>query len=85
MDFNTEEMKKVFNSSDRLSDLHEIDTMIRLAPSVTVRELRSAVKKGFEDVFGIRLLSGDPTEIELRLAETLVTEKYSQERWNSRR
>lgn len=47
--------------------------------------LKEAVKKGFEQRFGIKFQASELTEEELALARRLVGEKYASPVWNLRR
>ncbi|MBI4698897.1 MAG: lipoate--protein ligase family protein [Nitrospirae bacterium] len=60
-------------------------TIKKYAPSVSVDELRTALKKAFEQTFNTTFVSESPTEFEARLAEKLEAEKYSSHEWNFRR
>jgi len=49
---------------------------------VSLEKVESSLRKGFEKVFGVRLVKEELTEEEVTLAGKLFKEKYSTERWN---
>ncbi|MBS7606530.1 MAG: biotin/lipoate A/B protein ligase family protein [Candidatus Bathyarchaeia archaeon] len=56
-----------------------------LGREVSFEELKSALIKGFEESFNIRLLPGEITYFEEQMALKLKAEKYSTREWNFRR
>ncbi|MEM2454466.1 MAG: biotin/lipoate A/B protein ligase family protein [candidate division WOR-3 bacterium] len=56
-----------------------------LEREVSFDELKRALIMGFEDTFNIRLVPGEVTEFEEKLAIKLKDEKYSTREWNFRR
>ncbi len=45
-------------------------------------EIKSSIKKGFEEKIGIKLFEGELTDFEKEEAERLLKEKYGNENWN---
>jgi len=56
-----------------------------LGRSVSFEELKSALKRGFEEAYGIKLILGEVTSFERDLANKLRSEKYATREWNFRR
>lgn len=56
-----------------------------LGREVSFEDLKSALIKGFEESFNIRLLPGEITDFEEQMALKLKAEKYSTREWNFRR
>jgi lipoate-protein ligase A len=74
------ELKRIFNEGfDDVAGLRDIK------PGITVREIRDALRRGFEEVLGVRMISDRPTDLEMRRARELESERYSTRGWNMRR
>lgn len=56
-----------------------------VALPLSLDALKEAIKKGFEQRFGVTLQAGELTEEELALARRLVGDKYTNPHWNFRR
>ncbi|MBS7640205.1 MAG: biotin/lipoate A/B protein ligase family protein [Candidatus Bathyarchaeia archaeon] len=56
-----------------------------LGREISFDELKSALIRGFEEAFNIKLVPGEVTEFEEKLATKLRDEKYSTREWNFRR
>jgi lipoate-protein ligase A len=61
-----------------------IGTIKKYAPSVSIEDLKKALKEAFEKTFMIKFIYDNPTEFELNLARKLEAEKYSANEWNFR-
>jgi lipoate-protein ligase A len=73
-----EMMKRVLE--ERSTNIGEV-----LKKLVKIEEMISALKRGFERVFGTRMKDSVVSEEELSSALTLKEEKYQSEEWNTRR
>jgi len=60
----------------------EVGTIKKYAPSVSIEDLKKALKEAFEKTLTIEFIHDGPTEFELNLARKLETEKYSADEWN---
>lgn len=78
-----EELRKVLNLCE--GDLDEVATIKESASEITIDGLTNALKRGFEETLGVRLISDDPTRFEIRLAKELESKRYSTDGWNLRR
>lgn len=56
-----------------------------LGRSVGFEELKSALKRGFEEAYSIKLILGEVTRFERNLANKLRSEKYATREWNFKR
>lgn len=72
--------KMIKSVEERVTSLRAV-----LGRDVGFDELKSALLRGFEASFGIRLAPGVLTEFEAQKAEELKAEKYSRREWNYRR
>ena len=69
--------KMVASLSERMTSIHN-----ELRKAVSYEELSRAMQWGFEEALGITLKKDELTSEELRRAEKLAAEKYSQDAWN---
>jgi lipoate-protein ligase A len=53
-----------------------------LGKDVSFDEIKRALKEGFEKALNIRLINGQPTNLETSLAEKLKMKKYASKDWN---
>lgn len=72
---------------DSLSGSGEIrigcgETECKKVYNVTVADLKNAIKISFENLIHMRLITEDPSDFELSLAQKLRDEKYSARGWN---
>jgi lipoate-protein ligase A len=81
MDLNAKELGSVLKKDTRQNTYDKIGTIKKHAPSVSVQELKKAVKDAFEQFFDIILVYETPTHFESNLAGKLEREKYSTENW----
>jgi len=84
MSIDKEEVKAVFNI-DYGEDPSWVATIREFAPWITINELIGAIKRSFEDILGVKLISDNPTHFEIKLEKKLEVEKYSTDGWNLRR
>lgn len=74
-------------SDKMIADVKQRVTSIRdiLGESITVIDLKEALKDGFSKALGVPLTTGTLTEKESQEATRLAKEKYSTKEWNYRR
>lgn len=63
----------------------DIGTIREFAPEITINELRNAIKRAFENILKVKMISDGPTKFEMELTKRLESEKYSTDEWNLRR
>jgi lipoate-protein ligase A len=68
--------KLISNAKERVTCLNDLDV------NITANELEKTLKKSFEKRFGFKLIEGNLTKEEKKLAEKLSREKYSTKEWN---
>lgn len=56
-----------------------------LGKKISFQEVASAMKKGFEENFGVKLVEGQLTQEEKELTEQIREERFSRETWNAMR
>ncbi|MBI4844784.1 MAG: lipoate--protein ligase family protein [Nitrospirae bacterium] len=76
------ELKKVIRCGGR-EDLSGIGSISGYSDENISRRLVRALKKAFEAVLDVKMISDEPGVHELKLARELESEKYSTDRWNS--
>lgn len=64
---------------DRVTTIHN-----ELRTDISIKEVKQALKTGFERSYRVKLIEGMLGKQELTLAEELYQRKYSKEKWNSR-
>lgn len=70
-----------------ISDVKQRVTSVKhlLGENVSFEKAASAMKKGFEEEFGIELVSGEITDYELKLADSFEKECFKNPKWNHKR
>ena len=81
LDFDVEKLCNVLVHADN-SVFSDITSISDHTEGVTFENLGLAIKKGYEDSLGIKLISDSPTKFELQLAKELEKNKYSTKEWN---
>ena len=81
LDFDAEKLSNVLRHADD-SAFRDIGSISDNIEGVTFETLGLAIKKGFEDSLGIKLISDSPTKFELDLTKKLEKNKYSAREWN---
>jgi lipoate-protein ligase A len=74
------ELKQLFNE-----EFDDVIGIKEILSDITLNDLRNALKKGFEETLNVKMISDDPTDLEIRLARELEAKKYSTDGWNLRR
>ncbi len=72
--------KEAKSLEERVTSLEQI-----LGRSLSMEEVKEAVKRGFEKALGIKLKEGELTLYEKELVKRLIKEKYSRDEWNLKR
>jgi len=72
--------KMIKSAEERVTSINK-----HLGREVNFDELKSALMRGFEEAFNIKLVPGEVTEFEENLARKLRNEKYSTRGWNFKR
>ncbi len=84
LDLDADELSKALGLNDEdVPD--DIGAISDYAPEISVNDLRSSLKKAFEQTLNIKLISDGPTGYELKLAKEIEQDRYSTREWNFRR
>ena len=83
-DFNKENLCAALKGNNS-QDFNGIGALRNSRPDLTISELKSTMKKAFETVLNVKLITDKPTKHELSLAKDLETRKYSSKEWNFKR
>lgn len=78
------ELKNVFRVTED-EGFDDIGTIKESIPEITINKLMSALKRAFEETIGIKMVSDEPSGIEMKLAKDLELKRYSTDEWNLRR
>ncbi len=81
---NEYELKKVFKNCVIKESPEDENIRINVA-SMNLRQIRRALKEGFEKTFNISFKTGNPSDFEFDFAKQLESEKYSTDEWNLQR
>lgn len=82
MDINPEELNKIFKNYAIGETSYEVGTIKKYAPSLSIQDLKTALKEAFEKILGTELILKEPTELELDNARKLQVKKYATQEWN---
>lgn len=80
MDFNAKELSRTLgqDGKDSYSDICGVN---EYAPGITMDDLGSALKEAFEKELGAKLITDNPSAIEMKRARELERNKYSTPEW----
>lgn len=84
LDFNAKELRNVLKCNNE-EDFKDIGYLKEHADKISINDINSSLKKAFETVIGVKMISDDLTKFELKLAKELELKKYSTQKWNFRR
>ncbi len=84
LNFNARELCNVLRCNDE-KDFKGIGSIKEYAPEISTNDLMDSLKEAFQSALKIKMISDNPTEFELSLAEELESGKYSTQEWNLRR
>jgi len=76
-----DELNNVLNNIGPDSGTH-IGSLTEYSPGMTADRLCRSLREAFEKVLNVKLVTDIPTKAEMKAAETLVTAKYSSDKWN---
>ncbi|MCK5427555.1 MAG: lipoate--protein ligase family protein [Thermodesulfovibrionia bacterium] len=79
------ELAEVFKNYSIEKDSLKTGTIGKFAPFIHLKQLKSALKEGFEKTFGIHFKSDKLSNFELDTAKKLDAERYSSKEWNYQR
>ena len=82
LELDLEQLLGATNSRDRAKDIKVIALNEVLGYQIGLEDLIRILIRGFEEYFPLKLIPGRLIERELKLAERLCKEKYSQSWWN---
>ena len=66
-------------------DFDDVIGIKEVLSGITLDDLRNALKKGFEEALNVKMISDNPTDLEIGLAKELESKRYSTDGWNLRR
>ena len=77
-------IQKVFRLNDMRTEDFVMTGLMDVLPTLKEETLMESIKKAFEEIFGIDLISAHPSEGEEALALSLQKEKYQTSEWTLR-
>jgi len=84
LNFDAKQLYKVIKCGNK-EEIDKIGSLAEYLSKISFNDLKNSLKKAFEEVLGVKMITDHPTDLEIELARDLEVKKYSTNEWNFRR